>query len=743
MNDRQVELVIFLGDEITQRIPLLEKTLVFGRSEDCDLCLADISVSRKHGQITLTGDEVLFEDLGSGNGSWFKGQRIRSQLLEDGDEVLIEPFRIRVEYTSHEETATQAVVEGTDRTMILQASDAELLLDPDYPEARLETVSGEVQPTTVKLEGALISLGRSEQRDLVLKDKAASRLHCEIVPLKGSYWLRDSGSANGVQVNGQAISEHELSDGDIICIGETTFRFLSDEPRGPTTDVLEIEQSEPGDGSDHTEAFVNVMAPDQGWSGAAPKETPEAQEQHPFEAPPAFPDLKNVDPDATIEPHDPSAPPIFAPLPTTPTPPPENQSAVDYGIGPDLGEAPDADWAFGGAQQVDSKGRIVARKAPGSGIFGNPIRVLIVLLMVFILSSIGFKAINDSGLLDGSDASTRKHSRQEAQKAEEESWARIGLQRKNDVEDEEELGDDQFEAQEFVDAYAAYKAGWNLINNTQYQYALRFKLNALMRKQWESAERITISKLKLSVQAKQATGAEREQALEKALTAGRKALKKNSVRLCQAAQKDVEKALMFNPGNTELESLRSKLQSRVGSLRKKITVRNEEKVGSKMDTMIADGKSNLSRGQYKAAIRSFQNAIDLDPNRANIGRIQEAEDGLREAKAIQQRKANEYYKKATPFFDSSQTQDLIQARDLLRDARKIDRDIPRVNNKYESVMNKLRKKAKDQHFKAKNMAKIGQNDRARSLYFEVLSLLDDPKEQWSKEAQKELNQLGE
>jgi len=84
MTDRQVELIVYRGDELVERLNLPQGSIGFGRSEDSELCLADISVSRKHGRITVSADEVLFEDLGSGNGSWFKGQRVRSQILEHG-----------------------------------------------------------------------------------------------------------------------------------------------------------------------------------------------------------------------------------------------------------------------------------------------------------------------------------------------------------------------------------------------------------------------------------------------------------------------------------------------------------------------------------------------------------------------------------------------------------------------------------------------------------------------------------
>ena len=63
MNDRQVELIVYRGEELVQRINLQPGSITFGRSEDCDLCLPDISVSRRHGQITLTAEEVIFEAI--------------------------------------------------------------------------------------------------------------------------------------------------------------------------------------------------------------------------------------------------------------------------------------------------------------------------------------------------------------------------------------------------------------------------------------------------------------------------------------------------------------------------------------------------------------------------------------------------------------------------------------------------------------------------------------------------------
>jgi len=71
------------------------------------------------------------------------------------------------------------------------------------------------------LEKSLITLGRGEDRDIQFQDRAMSRMHCDILQEKGVLIIRDTGSQNGIKVNGRLTMEHRLSDGDQIDIGST------------------------------------------------------------------------------------------------------------------------------------------------------------------------------------------------------------------------------------------------------------------------------------------------------------------------------------------------------------------------------------------------------------------------------------------------------------------------------------------------------------------------------------------
>jgi hypothetical protein len=63
--------------------------IVVGRSQDCDVILRDPSVSGRHARLSWRGDKILLEDLGSANGTWLDGNRIRQTELKVGAEVTL------------------------------------------------------------------------------------------------------------------------------------------------------------------------------------------------------------------------------------------------------------------------------------------------------------------------------------------------------------------------------------------------------------------------------------------------------------------------------------------------------------------------------------------------------------------------------------------------------------------------------------------------------------------------------
>ena len=67
----------------------MNREIIIGRGSDLDMVLVEDMVSRRHAKISTFGGEIAIEDMGSTNGSFVNGERIRKTTLKEGDRILI------------------------------------------------------------------------------------------------------------------------------------------------------------------------------------------------------------------------------------------------------------------------------------------------------------------------------------------------------------------------------------------------------------------------------------------------------------------------------------------------------------------------------------------------------------------------------------------------------------------------------------------------------------------------------
>jgi pSer/pThr/pTyr-binding forkhead associated (FHA) protein len=97
---------------------------LIGRGADCDLRLPVSAISRHHCLIRLHGAEATLVDLGSSNGTFVNGKRVRSQApLHSGDEIRLGNSSFRVDLGDAIDLDAQPPVDPTATTCKLKVAD--------------------------------------------------------------------------------------------------------------------------------------------------------------------------------------------------------------------------------------------------------------------------------------------------------------------------------------------------------------------------------------------------------------------------------------------------------------------------------------------------------------------------------------------------------------------------------------------------------------------------------------------
>jgi pSer/pThr/pTyr-binding forkhead associated (FHA) protein len=87
-------LVVRAGAGEGERFLLDADRIIAGRSEEADVFLNDVTVSRTHVEFVRNGSEFEVRDLGSLNGTYINRDRIDSYVMKPGDEIQIGKYRM-------------------------------------------------------------------------------------------------------------------------------------------------------------------------------------------------------------------------------------------------------------------------------------------------------------------------------------------------------------------------------------------------------------------------------------------------------------------------------------------------------------------------------------------------------------------------------------------------------------------------------------------------------------------------
>ena len=183
--------------------------MTIGRDAECDICIPDHRISRKHAKLSVMPSGVLVEDLGSVNGTIVNGKKIdKPTLFESG--ALIKFHNM--------EFAIINISPKTTETFFLRSNHRD----------------------DIELHG-LLSVGRDAACDLCIPDHRISRRHAKMTVTLSGVLVEDLNSINGTYVNDQRISQPTLlKAGDRVRFHEQEFRV--DKALDPNATIICVKE---------------------------------------------------------------------------------------------------------------------------------------------------------------------------------------------------------------------------------------------------------------------------------------------------------------------------------------------------------------------------------------------------------------------------------------------------------------------------------------------------------------------
>lgn len=209
-------------------VPLVREEYTLGRREGHTIRLTERNVSRDHAKIKKDDNGgYLLEDLGSYNGVFVNGHRVAEPTkLATGDLILIGDYRIEAH---NEDAPKQAVSVAPPKQTSAPpvAKPREPVAEKTLPHRLVLLTPGENGGKEFALDKATMIIGRGEEVDIRVNHSSVSRQHCELQSSDQEHFeVVDSGSANGIRVNGQDVKRALLSPGDTLELGDVQLKYI-------------------------------------------------------------------------------------------------------------------------------------------------------------------------------------------------------------------------------------------------------------------------------------------------------------------------------------------------------------------------------------------------------------------------------------------------------------------------------------------------------------------------------------
>lgn len=154
------KLIMTLEGAILREYQIDKDSISIGRKHGNDIQLNDLTVSGRHSMITVMGDKIYVDDLGSTNGTLLNGARVAKALLKHGDLIQIGNYQFTYfEEEQGEYEPTMFLRAEIEDTQIMQTGTPKSGDVKGEPLAAVKILNGPLKDKVLELRKPFNTLG--------------------------------------------------------------------------------------------------------------------------------------------------------------------------------------------------------------------------------------------------------------------------------------------------------------------------------------------------------------------------------------------------------------------------------------------------------------------------------------------------------------------------------------------------------------------------------------------------------
>jgi pSer/pThr/pTyr-binding forkhead associated (FHA) protein len=219
---------VTLNSKVIERRKLDKEETTIGRTQENDIVIKNLAVSRHHAKIYNKDDKVVIKDLGSANGTFLNGIRVEETEFTAGDVILSGKHVLTLNNREALRPQEDCAFKGNGGTV---------MADTELEQQSIQKLNGEPPSHTPKIKSSegkeieirneFFTIGNGFKSKLKIEGLFIKNPHAKIFKQPdGAYRIVSVGSLfKPTKVNGSPVKEKILRDGDVIKIGKHEMIF--------------------------------------------------------------------------------------------------------------------------------------------------------------------------------------------------------------------------------------------------------------------------------------------------------------------------------------------------------------------------------------------------------------------------------------------------------------------------------------------------------------------------------------